>query len=279
MNKVRRCAFIETRRCPVDVDEIPLDVCRLCINAWKTSAEIQALTGAQVVPEAITIQRPIQTIQASAQTQQGQAPPIIELSAPSRAVDLKETYSRIHRLDAMFINDGIDAEEYVRRRRGLVNQMAKDKSINLPEYEMELISLDESLEISSGVDFKPFKRVLPLLLLEPKQVGVNVTKISGNRELPTVLSKANIRSILGVYEDMGEDKRMLIQFNGTKLGLLGRKRNKILCMVLEGDESVEDYEEEINYLTELLSETEDFNEFLRTLSAALNKQNISQELP
>ena len=24
----------------MDVDEIPLDVCRLCIDAWKTSAEI-----------------------------------------------------------------------------------------------------------------------------------------------------------------------------------------------------------------------------------------------
>ena len=45
----RQCAFIKAKSCPIDVDEIPLDVCKLCIDAWKTSAEIQTLTGANLL--------------------------------------------------------------------------------------------------------------------------------------------------------------------------------------------------------------------------------------
>lgn len=31
----RKCPFIEGKECHVDTDEIPLEVCRLCIDAWK----------------------------------------------------------------------------------------------------------------------------------------------------------------------------------------------------------------------------------------------------
>jgi len=250
----------------VDVDEIPLDVCRLCIDAWKTSAEIQALTGVQVIPEAVTVQRAAQAYQqvtpiTQPKPQARPEPPIIELTAPGQALSDIETYQSLHELDAMFINDGIDAEEYIKRRRELVSQLSTAKSVNLPQEALDLINLEEDLEAYPGEDGAP-KKVHPLLLIEQ----------------PT-LTDANLRSITGLYRNLDRgEKRMLVQFNGTKLGIIGRKGNKILCVILEADEDLDDYEEDIEYLTELLSETDDFD-LQKALSEAIGKvKSFSRQL-
>jgi len=65
--------------------------------------------------------------------------------------------------------------------------------------------------------------------------------------------------------------KILLQFNGTKLGLLGKKNNRILCMVLESNERIEDYVEEIRDLTQLLSETNSVDDFVNALPEALSK--------
>jgi len=267
----------------VDVDEIPLDVCRLCIDAWKTSAEIQALTGVQVIPEAVTVQRAAQAYQqvtpiTQPKPQARPEPPIIELTAPGQALSDIETYQSLHELDAMFINDGIDAEEYIKRRRELVSQLSTAKSVNLPQEALDLINLEEDLEAYPGEDGAP-KKVHPLLLIEQRKVGVKVTTIPGDLKLPPTLTDANLRSITGLYRNLDRgEKRMLVQFNGTKLGIIGRKGNKILCVILEADEDLDDYEEDIEYLTELLSETDDFD-LQKALSEAIGKvKSFSRQL-
>ena len=274
MNNGRRCAFITTRPCPVDVDEISLDVCRLCIDAWKTSAEIQALTGVHVVPGAVTLRGAVQAYGQVSPISQPQAQPepsMIELNVSDANVGDVETFERLHMLDNMFINDGIDAEDYIKRRRELVSQLSKVKSVNLPQEALDLINLEEDLEAYPGNDGIS-KKVLPLLLIEQRKAGVKVTKIPEDLKLPHTLNEANLRSILGLYKNLDKRKNLvLVQFNGTKLGVLGGKRNKILCMVLEADDDLDDYEEDIEYLTELLSETEDFNDLQKTLSEAVGR--------
>jgi len=205
------------------------------------------------------------------QSQAQPEPPIIELTVPDKAVGDVETYERLHELDAMFINDRIDAEEYIKRRRELVSQLSTAKSVNLPQEAIDLINLEEDLEAYPGGD-GPSKKILSLLLIEQRRVGVKVTKIPGDLKLPPTLTDANLRSIIGLYKNLDKGKnRLLVQFNGTKLGVLGRKRNKILCMVLEADEDLDDYEEEVEYLNELLSETDDFNDLQKKLSEAIGK--------
>jgi len=213
------------------------------------------------------------------QSQARPEPPIIELTVPDKAVGDVETYERLHELDSMFINDSVDAEDYIKRRRELVSQLSTAKSVNLPQEAIDLINLEENLEAYPGGD-GPSKKILPLLLIEQRRVGVKVTKIPGDLKLPPTLTNANLRSIVGLYKNLDKGKnRVLIQFNGTKLGILGRKRNKILCMVLEADEDLDDYEEEVEYLTELLSETDDFNDLLKALSAAIGKtKSFSRQL-
>lgn len=206
-------------------------------------------------------------------------PPIIELTVPDEAVGDVETFERLHELDAMFINDSIDAEDYIKRRRELVSQLSTAKSVNLPQEALDLINLEEDLEAYPGGDGSS-KKILSLLLIEQRKVGVKVTKIPGDLKLPPTLTNANLRSIVSLYKNLDKGRnRVLIQFNGTKLGILGRKRNKILCMVLEQDEDLDDYEEEVEYLTELLSKTDDFNDLLKALSAAIGKtKSFSRQL-
>lgn len=55
------------------------------------------------------------------------------------------------------------------------------------------------------------------------------------------------------------------------LGLLGKKNNRILCMVLKSDEKIEDYPEEIRYLTKPLSETGSFEDSVNALPKVLSK--------
>lgn len=267
----------------MDVNEIPLDVCRLCIEAWKTSAEIQSLTGVQVVPEAVTTQRAGQAYQqvtpiTSPKPQARQEPPIIELTAPDQALGDMETYQSLRELDAMFINDGLDAEDYIKRRRELVSQLSTVKSVNLPQEALDLIDLEDELGAYPN-EGEVSKKAHPLLLIEQRKVGFKVTKIPGDFQLPPALTDANLRSILSLYRNLDRvEKRMLVQFNGTKLGIIGRKGNKILCVVLEADEDLGDCEEDVEHLTELLSETEDFDLQIALSEAVEKVKSFSRQL-
>ena len=192
-------------------------------------------------------------------------------------INYVETFKHLHELDTMFINDGIDAKNYIKRRRELVSQLSTVKSVYMPQEALDLINLEDDLEAYPGDD-QPSKKVHPLLLIEERKVGVKVTKIPGDLKLPPTLTEANLRSIMGLYKNLDKGKNLvLVQFNGTKLGVLGGKSNKILCVVLEADDDLDDYEEDIEYLTELLSETENFNDLLKALSEAeVGKKSFSR---
>ncbi len=309
----RKCAFIQARACPVDVDEIPLDVCRLCIDAWKTSAEIQTLTGAnllgptilvpagvpqqvQYVPTAPMQPQPIP--QAVAQPM-GQPLTLIPNVEPDTGSPAKEAYDTLRRLDNQFINDQISADEYVSMRRNLVDHLSNMRKadgeedsllvqatqagyitpdpneVTLPPAdpdEFKVIDLGDNLELLNGFA-SPYKRVLPLLLIERNKKGkIGVTKYPTEWKIPSSLNRSNLESIYELYDQLREDQeKILLQFNGTKMGLLGKKNNRILCMVLDGDERVEDYTDEIKYLTDLLSSANTVEDFVNALQKAMDK--------
>lgn len=315
----RQCAFIQARACPVDVDEIPLDVCTLCIDAWKTSAEIQTLTGAnllgptllvpagmpqqvQYVPTApMQPQMATQTFVPSTPQSTQTAPQPLTLTPkglPDTHEPAKEAYNMLHRLDNQFINDHISADEYVSMRRSLVDHLSNTRKANGEEESLlvqatqagyitpdmdavtlppdnsdfKVIDLGENLELLNGYG-EPYKKVLPLMLIERNKKGkVGVTKYPTEWKIPSSLNRTNLESIYEMYDQLRDDQeKILLQFNGTKMGLLGKKNNRILCMVLDGDEKVEDYTDEIKYLTELLSSTNTIEEFVNALQKAMDK--------
>ncbi|MCW4049488.1 MAG: hypothetical protein NWE89_07095 [Candidatus Bathyarchaeota archaeon] len=277
---MRRCAYVFSRPCPVDVDEIPLDVCRICIDAWKTSAEIQSLTGVNLVEQTIAVGGPLQPIHVtpSPQVAPPSAVPSFDLEVPDSSALNKESYQRLHELDALFIKDNIDADEYVKRRREIVNSLYSDRRDKFSEKVYDFIELDENFDLSE--DGIPFKRLLPLLVIEKKRIGLDLSTYPHEYDLPSTLSTSKIKSIYNIFKDLKmDDRKLLLQFNGTKLGLLGRNKNRILCVVLEGNEEIENYKDEIEYLSKLLSETTNFDDFLKALPDAINKTKVlSQEL-
>jgi hypothetical protein len=301
----------------VDVDEIPLDVCRLCIDAWKTSAEIQTLTGANLLGPTILVPAgapaqpqyvptaPVQQQYAPQPVSQPTPQPTPFTYVPPNVSDTqesaKEAYDMLHRLDNQFINDQISADEYVSMRRSLVEHLADvrkadgeedslltqatragfisqdpdpDEVLLPPESvdDFKIIDLGKDLELLNGYG-ESYKRVLPLLLIERNKKGsLGVTKYPTQWKIPKSLNRSNLESIYELYDQLREDQeKILLQFNGTKMGLLGKKNNRILCMVLDGEEKVEDYTEEIKYLTELLSSTNTVEDFVNALQKAMDK--------
>ena len=301
----------------MDVDEIPLDVCRLCVDAWKTSAEIQTLTGANLLGPTIMVpagmpaqpqyvptapmqpQMAPQVLQTAPHSAPQQPFTLVPPEVPDTVEPAKEAYEMLKRLDKQFIDDQISADDYVSMRRSLVDHLAEmrkadgeedslltkatsagyitpdpDEVTLLPSMseEFKVIDLGNNLEMLNGYG-EPYKRVLPLLLIERNKKGkIGVVKHPTEWKIPKSLNRSNLESIYELYDQLREDQeKILLQFNGTKLGLLGKKNNRILCMVLESEESVEDYSEEISYLTELLSSTNTVDDFVNALQKAMDK--------
>jgi len=280
MSKPRRCAFIQSRACPIDVDEIPLDVCRLCIDAWKTSAEIQALSGPQVAPQTIMVRGSAPLAQQLVMPDAPEpepTPPKIELPRMSDEDMDTESYTRLRELDSKFINDKIDADEYVSQRRAIVDQLSNVKKVDAPSDGYTTIDLNDDLDISLEPETEPYKKPLPLVVIERKNTGFNVLRYPSDTDLPGTLTDDKIKSIYNLYESLDEGK-ILVQFDGTKLGFLSKKKNRLLCTVLEADEKLEDYDREIRYLTELFQETDDPEDLVKALPKAMGSTKTFSHL-
>jgi hypothetical protein len=282
------------------VDEIPLDVCKLCIDAWKTSAEIQTLTGADILSPTIMVPTGPQALQMipGAPSRQPVHEPLSEpkieplMLVPNIGEDAesKEIQDRLYNLDNDFINDRITADEYVAQRRQVVNQLVEQKDSKKPTLlskatsdgylspedsmpagpphdEFKLIDFDKHGELLKGYD-----RLLSLLIIEKKRGKINITKYPKDWKPPSSLNRVNLESVYDLYDELREDQeKILLQFNDTKLGVLGKKDNRILCMVLEGDEKIEDYIDEIDQLTDMFETTSNSEEFQKALPSITKK--------
>jgi hypothetical protein len=262
------------------VDEIPMDVCRLCIDAWKISAEIQSLTGAQVAPKPITVQTPVQLATQIVEPSMPEAepkPPILELPGLGSSEIDQESHRQLSELDSRFMNDKIDADEYVRQRRAIVSQLSNVKKVDTPSFGFTTIDLEED----AGMDGEPgkdaYRRILPLILIERKRTGYSLNSYPSNFKLPKALDEKKIRSMYNLYESLGED-RILVQFEGTRIGLLGKKDNRMLCMVLDAKDRLEDHEEEIRHLNDLFQDTDSLDDLVKALSKAMKSTKTFSQL-
>jgi len=265
----------------VDVDEIPMDVCRLCIDAWKTSAEIQALTGAHVTPRPITVNGPAQLATQFAEPSVPETeptPPILEIPGLGTNEVDEESRRQLTELDSKFMNDRIDADEYVRQRRAIVSHLSNVKKVDTPSFGFTTIDLDEETSIDDETGRDAYRRITPLILIERRRTGYSLSSHPSSFKLLKALDDQKIRSMYNLYESMGED-RVLVQFDGARIGLLGRRDNRMLCMVLDADDKFEDHEEEITYLKELFRETESLEDLVKGLSKAMKTAKTFSQLP
>jgi hypothetical protein len=298
----RKCAFISSRACPIDVEEIPLDVCKLCIDAWKTSAEIQSLTGADVLSPTLMVpvgHQPIPVMPGVPSMHPETSGPAVS-APPSNPLTLipsgigggaasDETQAVLHSLDVDFINDRISAEEYVEQRRTIVNRLTTEKDTSNPtllakatqdgylepEDSMPAGPPDnyyKVIDLDTERDLRGYHSTLPLILIERRMGKMGIKKYPEDWSVPTSINRSNLESIYDLYDELRENQeKIILQFNGTKLGILGKKNNKILCFVLESDEKVENYHEELAKISDLLETSNDFDDFMKTLPEAISK--------
>jgi len=85
----RRCAFVWDWTCHVESEDIPLDVCRMCLEARRLRIE----EASRVVKRTVGVVEP--------------SKPGLEAEALMKAIS---------RIDRMFEEGEIDLEEYIKRR-------------------------------------------------------------------------------------------------------------------------------------------------------------------
>lgn len=293
----RKCAFIQARACPIDVDEIPLDVCKLCIDAWKTSAEIQTITGANILEPTITMPSGPQALQMvhttpTRQPKDESAPePFTFIPSIDKHGESDETEALLYKLDNDFMMDRITADEYVEQRRKIVDQLAEQRDTEKPSLLARataegMLKPEDSMPAGPPEDYfevidlnknkgllKRYKQI-PLLLIERTAGKLRVRKYPEDWTLPKNLDKANLESIYDLYDELRQNQeKILLQYNGTKIGILGKRNNRILCMILEDDDKIEDYQGQISRLTDLLETKNDFDDLLKALPEAMGKKN------
>ena len=114
---------------------------------------------------------------------------------------------------------------------------------------------------------------MSLDLIERKNGKMGVIRYPEDWTPPKNLNRTNLESIYDLYDELRESQeKILLQFNGTKLGILGKKNNKLLCMVLEDNEKLEDYKDQIDRITDLLKSKNDFTDFINALPEAMGKK-------
>jgi hypothetical protein len=98
------CVFVAGWTCQLEVEEIPLEVCRLCVEARRSHADELAKTVKRIVRKA-------------------EAPkPVAE-----RRIAESELES-LSSLDRLFVNDEIALEEYTRRRGEAIKRLQDAKA-------------------------------------------------------------------------------------------------------------------------------------------------------
>ncbi|MCX8170869.1 MAG: hypothetical protein N3E47_02690 [Candidatus Bathyarchaeota archaeon] len=130
----RKCVFID-RPCRVDLDEIPLEVCRLCIEAWKH------------ISERLDVKR---------------------TPTPAHLETQKPIKDKLRELDKLFEDDKIDLKDYVERRRMLLASTSAEGSwletieetfLEAPKSPGIIIVRGGKIELTYPDDWKPPKNL------------------------------------------------------------------------------------------------------------------------
>jgi len=110
----KMCLFVPKRLCSLEVDEIPLDVCRLCLEAWK------AYIGYVMVrrPHAGAEKLPPSPLQA---------PSIHEETAPPLQAEPLHAgwnaFESLQEIDRRFMNGELTLQEYLTKRKEAVKRL------------------------------------------------------------------------------------------------------------------------------------------------------------
>jgi len=127
----RRCAFVPGRVCNVEGDEIPLEVCRLCLETWRSMSHVtvkraagtfEMLRAAEEAKPLQAVERQPVQVQQPVEREEAVQPPT-PATQPER-VDMAEALAE---LDRLFAEDKISLEEYIQERKRIVESSRRGR--------------------------------------------------------------------------------------------------------------------------------------------------------
>jgi len=248
----RRCVFIPDRGCHVDADEIPLEICQLCLETWKAMSgrvtvrrSLDRLRAAEVQPIQTVEERSVQAEQQPVKGEEAVQPPA---AAQPERVDMAEALAE---LDRLFEEGEIELEEYVRRRKSIVDSAKRKRNSLFVGFE-RILGRAESGHVG-------------LVLVEKEMFGVKVKAAApqGWRQ-PESLDGEALRAIYNFYaslKERAEDIRL--EHRDFKVASLGFKDGKLALLISNPDR-----------------EFSEFDEYVRKFSSRLKREvNWEKNLP
>ena len=248
MSDERRCAFVHSRQCYVEVDNIPLDVCQLCVEAWRIDRELTAReTQYTNINQVQTNRLPqLQTTTQPTYTEQ-QKPPDVN--------------DKLRQLDQLFLEDTIDPQEYVSRRTSLLNGTQHEAETQEPIPASPIDAVMHNIRV---------------MVVEKKLGTYNADKLPGDWEQPEFMTNKFYANLFQLMESLPEKQKVTLQIQNTKVAVLSYNETSMTLLILEEEESVEAVRNEILKISPNF-DVEQIGEALRTDKAS--SKPLSKPLP
>jgi len=216
MSGQKICVFVQGRACPFPTQELPLQTCQVCVEAWKTELTMKAQSQA---PEA-----PLKTL---------------TVAHDGTVFEASETLSKLSELDELFMGDNMDPKEYVRLRKEYIDKLtANDK----PKLVLEALYGEP--------EARPELRETRLVLVVRSFLGDKTYTYPQGWDASDALGKGVVDRLFKLAESRkAEDIRA--GAGGYRFACVKHGKGKMLLMVLDGDEEFETYGEEIRRLSKV----------------------------
>ena len=241
-DEVRECAFVSGRACAVESDEVPLDVCRLCLEAWRTNSQnITVRPSVKRLKPAVETSEAPRTVQAK--------PSTFRVEEPHAPVQSQLSLSE---LDKLFWEGKIEMGQDLQRRKEIVNSLSREGS-PFSSLEEALGRLEAKGPIAESAVFVVeggrVRAKHPEGILLPE--GLDGEPLKALQELYACLNERNVDAHLEV--------------GWKRIACLGCRGKRIALLVLDSKVKLEDFAEGIREAQTMLREHDNWEEILPLL--------------
>jgi hypothetical protein len=233
MSGQKMCVFVQGRACPLPTEELPIQMCQVCIEAWKTELAMKAQSQA---PEA-----PLK---------------MLTVAHDGTVTEAHETLSKLKELDGLFMGDNLNPTDYVKLRKEYISRLAAN---NKPKLVLEALDGETSVQ--------PEPRETRLVLVVRSFLGDKTHTYPQGWDAPKALNSGVIDQLFKLAESRKAEE-IRAGAGGYKFACVKHSKGKMLLLVLDGDEEFETYENEIMRLSKVFKGE---SHWVKTLAEMKNK--------
>ena len=239
----RRCAFLPNRICYVEADEIPLEVCRLCLEAWKAGNErvtVRRSVGVEAPEMPSAFRKPTVQTQPLERAER-------ETSVNSVKPEREQMLS-LAELDRLFAEDKIGLNEYLEKRKRIVNSAKRGNST--------FAVLEEMLKGSE-------RKATGILIMDRGRV---TAKHPEDWALPDGFDGRLLKTVYDLYmasSQLNADAHL--QIGGARIIGLACRGKRLALLFLNSSLDFENFEDSVRKIRSELEMREDWNDVLPRL--------------